>query len=433
MFKFFKSLFQKSDKDKYEREKKIAAGDNVPKKQKLAANPDAHPEILFYLATDKDLETRRAVARNISTPVQAGDILVKDQDVDVRMLLAQRLVKLLPELAEDVHGQLYAFAVKTLHQLARDEVAKIRVALSTALQDHAYAPPEVVKVLAQDVERAVAEPILRHCAKLSDEELLDILQHHPAGWVGQAMAMRDNISPELAEGYAELMDEEGGRLLLENSKHRFSEQTFSKIVEKSREYVSWQEPIALRPELSYALARQLAGFAGDAVLKTLSARRDFDKEMAAEISAMVKRRVAFMSSVNPNETLEQKVNRYVAAGQLTPETISDALAWREEGFVKLGLSRVSGVHQLIIDKIFASQSPKSITALAWYCGLPMRTAVELQKLLGKVPTQSLIYARAGVDYPLNEADMIWQLEFFGIDVDPERAVPADDKSSKNKN
>ncbi len=430
MFEFIKSLFKKDEKTQYEREKRIASSDNLSKKRKLAADPDAHPEILFYMTADKDVETRRSVASNMRTPVQASDVLVKDKDTDVRMLLAKRLVKLLPELAEDVHGQLYAFAVKTLHQLARDEVAKIRVALSTALQDHAYAPPEVVKTLAQDVERAVAEPILRYCTKLSDEDLLDILEHHPADWVGQAMALRRNISDEMTDTFIEHMDEAGGRMMLESPDHKFAEGTLSKIIEKSRQFVSWQEPIALRPELTYALARQLAGFAGEAVLKTLGSRRDFDKQTTIEISSMVQRRVAFMSSENPHETLEQKVNRYVSAGKMNPETISDALAWREEGFVKLGLSRMSGVHQLIIDKIFASQSPKSITALAWYCGLPMRTAVELQKILGQVPTQSLIYARAGVDYPLNEADMIWQLEFFGIEIDPETISNQPSQSQK---
>lgn len=430
MLNFIKSLFRRNLENQYEHEKKIVASGNVAKKRKLAADPDAHPEILFYLAKDKDLETRRSVAGNMKTPVQASDVIVKDEDVDVRLLLAERLVKLLPELAEDMHGQLYAFAVKALHQLARDEVAKIRVALSTSLQDHAYAPPEVVKTLARDVERAVAEPILRHCTRLSDEDLLDILQHHPADWVGQAMAMRKNMSPELAEGFAEHMGEDAGRAFLTHSKQPLQQSTLSKVIEKSREFISWQEPIALRPELNYTLARQLAGFAGEAVLKTLASRKDFDKETASEISHMVQRRAAFMSSQNPHETLEQKVNRYVAAGKMTPETISDALAWREEGFVKLGLSRVSGVHQLIIDKIFASQSPKSITALAWYCGLPMRTAVELQKIIGQIPVQSLIYARAGVDYPLNEADMIWQLEFFGIEIDPGRAV-SNEKTNKN--
>jgi len=414
---FFSNLFGRNPAKKYERDKKIAASGNTEKKRKLAGRTSTNPEILFYLADNSDVEIRRQVAKNDSTPVQASKILAADQDEDVRLNLAERLVRLLPELSSDCHGQLYAFTVKCLHALAEDEVFRIRHSLATSLKDHQFAPPEVLKALAMDTERRVSEPILKYCSKLSDADLLEIISHHPAGWVRSVIVSRENLSAELADRIVDDLSAEDGEKFLRESKTRIGESTMQRIVEKSEEFINWQEPVALRPELNFNLARQLSGFAGAAVLKVLTRRTDFDPETRAEIAEMVERRSLFAASPTPHETLEQKVNRYAAAGALNATTLSDALAWQEDGFVKLGLSRISGVHQLIVDKIFASQSPKSITALCWYAGLPMRLAVELQKTLGRIPAQSLIYARAGVDYPLNETDMIWQLEFFGIQVE----------------
>ena len=58
-------------------------------------------------------------------------------------------------------------------------------------------------------------------------------------------------------------------------------------------------------------------------------------------------------------------------------------------------------------------SSKGITALAWNAGLGMRTAVQLQLRLARVPPAKILQARTGVDYPLSEDEMNWQLDFFG--------------------
>ncbi|MGM0422395.1 MAG: DUF2336 domain-containing protein [Pseudomonadota bacterium] len=427
--RFFRNLFssgqgkskkntKSTSKKRYEKEKKIVATSNLDKKRKIAASSKSHPEILYYLAADKDVEIRRSVARNNKTPLQASDVLVRDKDEDVRLLLAERLVRLLPDLAEDMQSQLYAFAVKALGTLARDEVDRIRASLSSALKDHAFAPPSVIKQLAKDIEREVSEPILRHCTKLSDEDLIEIISHHPAEWAVEAVSKRRNLSEDATEKLIDTVDEKQGRVLLENGNIKFSRVLLEKIIEKSRAYLSWQEPVALRPELSYDLAQQLVGFAQDAVINVLANRKDFDKQTADEIADMVRRRAEFAATDNPFETLEQKVNRYAAEGKLNTTTLMDALAWQEEGFVKLAIARLAGVHQLIVEKIFASQSAKSIVSLCWHAGLSMRLAVELQKTMGRVPISGLIYAKSGIDYPLPEADMIWQLEFFGIEVNP---------------
>ncbi len=42
----------------------------------------------------------------------------------------------------------------------------------------------------------------------------------------------------------------------------------------------------------------------------------------------------------------------------------------------------------------------------------MRTAIEIQKTLGHVPGNDIVYAKDGVDYPIDEEDMAWCLEIY---------------------
>ena len=57
-------------------------------------------------------------------------------------------------------------------------------------------------------------------------------------------------------------------------------------------------------------------------------------------------------------------------------------------------------------------SAKGITALAWKAGLGMRVATQLQLRMGGIPPGDVLHARDGVDYPLTDEEMTWQLDFF---------------------
>ena len=157
---------------------------------------------------------RRAVALNEATPSQADVVLAKDGSVDVRIALAKRLMDLLPNISESKQAQLYSYAVNALGTLARDEVLKVRIALSTILKDKTYTPPQVASQLARDAEQEVAEPMLRFCVALSDDDLLEIISGHPAPWVLTAIASRDVVNELVSDAIIDV-DE------LESSTHLF--------------------------------------------------------------------------------------------------------------------------------------------------------------------------------------------------------------------
>ncbi|HAM48584.1 MAG TPA: hypothetical protein DCO73_12690, partial [Alphaproteobacteria bacterium] len=60
------------------------------------------------------------------------------------------------------------------------------------------------------------------------------------------------------------------------------------------------------------------------------------------------------------------------------------------------------------------RSGKAITALSWKAGLSMRSALTIQREIGQVPSNDICLARNGVDFPMDEEEMNWHLQFFNI-------------------
>jgi uncharacterized protein (DUF2336 family) len=398
----------------YERQKKILAAGDALALQKLAADTETQPEILYFLAEKGDDTARLSTAKNISTPVQAAEFLARDKSVDVRLALAERLVKLLPDLSLDKHAQLYAYVVSALKTLAEDEVVTIRAALSSTLKDYAKAPPAVVTRLARDVERAVAEPILQACAALPDDVMLDILSQHPAAWVVEAIAGRKSLTTTLTAAVVASKNDTAVQILLDNEGALFATGILESLIEEARTKNEWQKPIALRRELTVGLVRQLIGFAETAVLNVLNMRRDFEPAQRETIGAIVKRRLIYVQQAGPDETPLQKIERFAKEGQLSADLISDALSWKDKDVALYALSLLARVDIGTVKKMIDAGTARPVVALCHRAQVPMRVCVEIQQQLAKLPPKDILYARGGTEYPLEPGDITWQLEFFGI-------------------
>lgn len=412
MLGFFKKIFA-DEPVSYEAQKRMLDSGEPQQLLDLARNEKTLPEILYLLAGNQSDAVRTAVAANKSTPVHAAAIIAKDKNADVRLLLASRVARLLPSLTEPEQAQLYAFAVQALGTLVQDEVTQVRKALSDALRDYAKAPPEIVARLARDVEREVAEPILRFCVALADEDLLDILSNHPASWVVNTIAERQYINEQLANAIIDTNDISAIGTLLKNPVAVIETEKLFEIVERAREYPEWHRPIALRRELSAQLAHRLSGFVDKAVLEVLEKRSDFDPETRRAVADIVKRRIAFVNE-SPTEEAAARVERYAREKRLTPETIQDAMMWHDTEFATLAIAYLSAIHPQVLRRMIETRKPKPVVAFCRKANLPVRMAVEVQRYLAKVPLREIMYAKQGTDYPLNDDEVKWQLEFFGV-------------------
>ena len=400
---------------RYEAEKRKAHSQDQKKRLALAANTSTHREILYYLAeNDSSQAVRKTVAENTSTPIQAARILAEDEDIDVRMALARRLMALLPDLGKDEHSHLYAFAVQALSTLALDEVLKVRIALAETLKDHAHTPPDIAARLARDLERRVSEPVLRFCTALRDEDLLDILSEHPESWAIQAIAGRADVSTDVSKAVIDTGDVPAGEILIANEGAEITRELLEEIIEKARRTPEWHHAVAARKNLPPALAQELAAFVDESVRDLLVNRGDFDQSTIDEIMNVVHRRMNYAGDNESDESPENRAKRLYKENRLDDEVIGDALAMRDYTFVTTAIAFLSNAPKKEIEKIMDMKAPKAVVAICWKAGLAMRMAFRIQQEIARISHKELIYPRDGTDYPLERDEMNWQLEFLGL-------------------
>lgn len=401
----------------YEDARAIAERGTERQRLSLAKNTQTHKEILYYLAEhDPSDKVRRAVAKNNGTPLQVAPIQAVDESVDVRLALAARLVKLLPDLSQDKHSQLYAFTVQALGSLALDEVLKVRKALAETLKDHAHCPPQIAMQLAKDLEREVAGPILKFCVALSDDDLLEIIQQHPAAWAVEDIAARKILPPLVSKAIVETQNDKANHILLKNSGAKINPDALERIVERAREFPEWHQPLAVHKMLSKRAALYLAAFVDKTIQSMLIKRKDFDEQTTKEITHVVRRRVEFEQDwkAQGDEDPAARALRLYKKGQIDEAVLSDALAIREHDFVIEVMALMAGVPRSIIDQAISLKAPKPFVALCWKAGLGMRLCLRLQQEIARIPHKDLLYPKGGTDYPIPDEELNWQLDFLGI-------------------
>ncbi len=401
----------------YEEQKQIAQSGTVRQRLTLAKSSKTNKEILFYLAQHDPADAvRKQVAKNIATPLHANKVIAADSNEDVRLALSGRLVKLLPELSLDKQSQLYAYAVQALGTLALDEVLKIRKSLAVTLKDHSYAPPSVAAQLARDIEREVAEPILRFCVALEDKVLVDIIASHPKPWAAEAVAKRTKISTLVSRAVIGANNKKAGKYLIENKGAEIDEDVLYDIIIRAKEFPEWQEPLVKHHVLPKKLATQLARYADARIRKLLQDKGGFDVDETEIVTDATRRRIQLEDKIK-NRTarnLKKQIYNLQRTGQLSESLMLDHLALRDDAFIYEALAEKIDVHTTKVKKIFKIKKPELICAVCWKAGFTMRFAFRLQQDLAGISHKELIVPKEGSDYPLSEKDMLWHLEYLDL-------------------
>lgn len=408
----------------YQESRELARHPDVAERRRLAARTDVRPEILYYLAEDPSALVRREIAVNEATPAHADVLLARDGDEVVRCELARKIARLAPHLSVNEREQIWALTVEALEILAQDQLARVRQALAEALKDVAEVPRHIIQRLARDVEQAVCAPVLEFSPLLTDDDLLEIIESSGVSGAVSAISRRADVSGAVSDAIAHTLDEEAVAQLLANPSAQIREETLDWIVEGSREVGTWQMPLAKRPKLPRRAVRKLAEFVANAVLAMLHRRDDLDGDTADLIDKAVRERMADQppplddadqGGADPTsgpETAAEIVQILHASGKLDDERLDMELLSGNRAFITHALALMAGMPPALVTRIADARSAKAITAMAWKAGLKMRFAIKLQARFGNVPPREILQAKDGVDYPLSEDDMTWQLDFY---------------------
>lgn len=398
----------------YEEAKKLARHKDVKVRLKLANREDLPPEILYFLAEDKSATVRQAIAKNIASPRQADLLLSKDDDDEVRFGLVEKIGRLLPDLTLPEREKVRDVTHQILVLLAHDQAVRVRRILSETLKDIAHAPPDVIRRLARDVELVVCAPVLEHSPVLTDEDLLEIISSVPVKGALSAISKRSSLSPDLTDAIYEADDEDAIGVMLGNASAQIREDTLDRIVDRAEGIEGWHGPLANRPRLSRKTVLRLAEFVAENLMDALKNRTDIDMETAEAVREEFSRRMEAAERARARDeggSQTERAKKLFDKGELSDALVREAAQSGEEDFVRTALALKSGIKASVIAKIFDIASVKGVVALCWKAQLSMPTAVVIQKRIVHIAPREVQGSVDG-DYPFNDDEMQWQLEFF---------------------
>ena len=393
----------------YAAQTKLLAGADLSARLLLAQSQETMPEILYFLAGDQEAEVRQAVAANPATPVQADEMLVDDADDNVRGDLALKIARLLPDMPDDEQEKVRELTFDMLKRLASDQLPRVRALLSEELKSSRDVPVTIIRQLALDVAAIVATPVLEYSPLLSDADLMEVIAAGCADEALSAIARRSEVSEDVADVVVATFDVPAVATLLANKKASVREATLDKIAENAADVQSWHEPLTMRPELSIRAVRRVAGFVASSLLEVLAERNDLDHETTRFLTKRLKDRIAESEGEVQAEEREQAMV-LDQRSLLDDEAMEEAIQAGRNDFVLEALALRSELDPKVVRKIIMSSSPKTITALAWKANLSMRTAIQLQSRMARIPLKKLLNARHGTDFPETGDKMLQHLK-----------------------
>lgn len=399
---------------------RIARGEDPVARRELAMRSDLPPELLFFLAEDKNTMVRRAVAANPLTPRRADQFLAQDSDEGVGEAVASKMAEVASELEGERRESQRTLGLEVLETLARDTTEQVRARLSEALGDVESAPPEVVsrviEVLARDTVIEVAGPILERSPLLSDALLVELVQAPRAAGSRTRISSRRMVSEAVSDAIVGTKDDEAIGALLSNDAAQIREETLDSLIEMAPSRSSWQAPLVRRPKLAARQVDRLSEFVATALVTELSNRTDIGPESSKRLRELVARKIEEAGAPRRKMTAADRERARAVelheAGKLDAEMIEDSLRKGKRAFILAALSVLSELDETVVHAMITSGNARAVTALAWKSDLPMFVAEQLQRQLAYVPPEKVIEAGVRGEYPIEDDVLTLQLELY---------------------
>ena len=317
--------------------------------------PDLEPAALLEAAREKSAASRSTLVKSI------GDLFVEDQRA-----LNDRERALMSDI---------------LCRLIADVEASVREHLATRLAAKDSAPPELIRLLAND-EIAVARPILLQSTVLGDSELIDIIKHRTAQHQ-LAIAMRKSVSEAVSGCLVEYGTPEVITALLENDNAEVSQLTLEYLVEQSRRVDSYQGPLLRREELPANLARRMHAWVGNALRQHIEQSFDIDpKDLATDVAAATYHAVSELKPEDDSAT-DRLGAKLAKPEPVDPKLLLDMLAQGEVALFEAMLGKACGLETPAINTLVCNTDTTGLCIACRAADLPFEIFEEIHRLVAK--------------------------------------------------
>ncbi len=391
----------------YDQAKNILEKEDIAGRRTIAGREETAPEILYYMASeDKDASVRQKVAGNNNTPALAQEILADDDADEVRLELARKIGRIIPNLRNEAAAQLRETTIKILERLAADELPKIRQILALEIQSDARIPVNIVNKLARDKEVDVAAPILEYSPLLNDTDLKEIIAAGIAKEALVAIAKRQNVSENVADAIVDTLEIPAVAALLTNKDATIRSQTMDQIVKQAEGIEDLHEPLTKRPNLSLRIMKRISSFVARALINNMVEQHGLSDDVAKDLLKRSQNKIDDIAGDEDDiQHMEDQVTNFYRRGMIDDEFIVNCIDNHRRSMIIHALSLLTDVDRTKIDRAFSQKNARVITALCWKAGFKMRTSLEIQNRLIMVNRAQAVLAKDGLHYPFDDNEM----------------------------
>jgi len=387
---------------------------------RLAARPTTSPSLLSRLAQDPAVTVRAAVAMNTAFAPEAAQHLLNDNDDRVRVLLADKVARLLPGLSRDEHCAAHDHIHRLLLELAHDAALRVRRALSDIVHAMPEAPRDIILLLANDPAIEVSEPILRLSPLLTDTDLLQLLMAPPHSQAAPAVAARPDLSQELCHFIATHSSSIAVSALLRNPTAMLQEATLDALIGRAGDHPEWHDPLVRRPGLPERAVRALTTIVSKQLLNVLLTRTDLPTSLIEELGRLVEIKLA-RSDGSHSQVSEKQLMAHLhhlhSLGQVTEEHLLQAADAGNSNEVRGILVVCSNLAAKMLDRAVSLRSPKALLSITWRAGFSASAGEAVQIVLGHLSGNEILRRTSEGSFVLSDDEMAWQIELLN---EPER-------------
>ena len=412
----------------YREARELARADDAGVRRRLAARADIAPEILYYLADDKDATVRRAIAVNPAAPRQADLLLVRDPDDAVRLDLARKIGRLAPDLPANGQDQLYKLTVEALGILARDSLVRVRAVIAEELKAVDSIPADIVIRLAHDVEIAVAGPVLEFSPLLGDDVLLEIINSDRVRGALSAISRRSGLAASVSDAIVATDDEHAIASLLSNPSAQIREETLDELISRAPGRDSWHRPLVQRPNLAPWAVGRIARVVSHSLLTTLARTQGLTEAQTRALADRVAARLsdddggagtdgldldeASPEAPEPADPAQTEARSMLENGVIDLGRLRALIAAGDQSTLSCLLGMMAEIDTITVKRILRSGNAKGVMALAWRAGLDAEIGLLLQAEAAGIEAEALIHPDKDSGFPLSESDLDWRLQLF---------------------
>jgi uncharacterized protein (DUF2336 family) len=287
----------------------------------------------------------------------------KDKLTDVYLAVATLFEHQKAAFAENERKQ----AADILRHLSKDVEMSIRIALAERLASSADAPHELILLLADD-RIEVARPVLARSPILSDEDLLNVIEHRSTDHhiaVAERPAIGETVSAALARSECEAVL----ITLLRNATAKISHLTFDHLVGRARDLASLHEPLAGRPDLPPVLASRMYVWVSAALKTALLGRYPhITQSLALAIDESTAAGQNGQPATSP-QSAKKLVDKLFASGQLKPSFLIRMLHQGQMELFEQGFAALLKMDVEALRRAFYGDSPETVALACRAAGI----------------------------------------------------------------